>query len=153
MNWEAIGAIGEVLGAVGVFASLIYLAIQIRQNTRMMKATIRQQLTAASQQNVHQMGQNAELGLKLFLGGDLTPAEQLQVGAFSRATFRGYENYAYQRAQGLFDESEWRGMRENMRRMMLFPLAREQWRQTRDEYSETLQRILDALAEEAEQEP
>ena len=33
MNWEAIGAIGEILGAVAVVATLGYLAIQIRQNT------------------------------------------------------------------------------------------------------------------------
>ncbi len=30
MNWDAIGALGEILGASAVFASLIYLAIQIR---------------------------------------------------------------------------------------------------------------------------
>ncbi len=34
MNWEAIGAIGELAGAVGVIATLGYLAFQIRQNTR-----------------------------------------------------------------------------------------------------------------------
>ena len=34
MNWEAIGAIGELLGAVGVIATLGYLAFQIRQNTQ-----------------------------------------------------------------------------------------------------------------------
>ena len=34
MNWEAIGAIGELVGAVGVIATLGYLAFQIRQNTR-----------------------------------------------------------------------------------------------------------------------
>jgi hypothetical protein len=33
MNWEAIGAVGELLGAIGVILTLIYLAIQIRQNT------------------------------------------------------------------------------------------------------------------------
>lgn len=33
MNWEAIGAVGEILGAVGVIATLIYLAVQIRQST------------------------------------------------------------------------------------------------------------------------
>ena len=33
MDWEAIGAIGEVLGAAGVLATLVYLATQIRQNT------------------------------------------------------------------------------------------------------------------------
>jgi hypothetical protein len=36
MNWDAIGAIGETLGALAVIATLIYFSIQIRQNTRMM---------------------------------------------------------------------------------------------------------------------
>ena len=30
MNWEAIGATGEMLGAIGVIASLLYLARQMR---------------------------------------------------------------------------------------------------------------------------
>ena len=33
MNWEAIGEIGEIVGAAGVIATLVYLAYQIRQNT------------------------------------------------------------------------------------------------------------------------
>ncbi len=32
MNWDAIGAIAELLGAVGVIGSLVYLATQIRQS-------------------------------------------------------------------------------------------------------------------------
>jgi hypothetical protein len=39
MNWEAIGALGEVLGAAGVVVSLLYLASQVRQNTLAMRAT------------------------------------------------------------------------------------------------------------------
>ena len=31
MNWDALGAIGEIVGAVSVLATLIYLASQIRQ--------------------------------------------------------------------------------------------------------------------------
>ncbi len=31
MNWEAIGAIGELIGAVAVLVTLIYLAVQVRQ--------------------------------------------------------------------------------------------------------------------------
>ncbi len=30
MNWDAIGAVGEILGAAAVVATLVYLAIQIR---------------------------------------------------------------------------------------------------------------------------
>jgi hypothetical protein len=32
MNWEAIGAVGETVGAVAVVVTLIYLAVQIRQS-------------------------------------------------------------------------------------------------------------------------
>ena len=35
MNWDAIGAIGELLAALGVLASLLYLASQIRMNNKM----------------------------------------------------------------------------------------------------------------------
>lgn len=34
LDWEAIGAIGEILGAIGVIVTLGYLASQIRQNTK-----------------------------------------------------------------------------------------------------------------------
>lgn len=37
MNWEAIGAVGEVVGALGVVVTLAYLAQQIRENSRQMK--------------------------------------------------------------------------------------------------------------------
>ena len=38
MNWDAIGAVGEILGALGVLLSLVYLATQIRDNTRSLQA-------------------------------------------------------------------------------------------------------------------
>ena len=34
MNWDAIGAIAEFLAALGVLISFLYLAHQIRQNTK-----------------------------------------------------------------------------------------------------------------------
>ena len=39
MNWDAIGAIAELLGAVGVIASLVYLASQMGQNARAARAS------------------------------------------------------------------------------------------------------------------
>jgi hypothetical protein len=33
MNWEAISAVGQLVGALAVLVTLIYLAVQIRQNT------------------------------------------------------------------------------------------------------------------------
>ncbi len=39
MNWEAVGALGEVFGGLIVMVSLIYLAIQIRQSNRHAEAS------------------------------------------------------------------------------------------------------------------
>ena len=33
MNWDALGAMAELISGIGVIATLIYLAIQIKQNT------------------------------------------------------------------------------------------------------------------------
>ena len=41
MNWEAIGAIGEVLGAMAVVISLVYIASQVKSGTRALKTTTR----------------------------------------------------------------------------------------------------------------
>ena len=34
MNWEAIGAVGEVVGAIAVVVTLVYLTLQLKQNTQ-----------------------------------------------------------------------------------------------------------------------
>jgi heme/copper-type cytochrome/quinol oxidase subunit 1 len=34
MNWDAIGAIGEIVGAAAVVFFLIYLAVQLRQSAK-----------------------------------------------------------------------------------------------------------------------
>ena len=46
MNWDAIGAIGEILGAFAVVATLIYLTVQLRQNSLQLRLGSSQ--TAAS---------------------------------------------------------------------------------------------------------
>ena len=38
MNWDAIGAIGEIVGAVAVLITLVYLALQVRQTRKMQLA-------------------------------------------------------------------------------------------------------------------
>ncbi len=44
MNWDAIGAIAEMLGTVAVLVTLVYLAFQIKQsNTHMQSATAQSQ--------------------------------------------------------------------------------------------------------------
>ena len=42
MNWEAIGATSELIGAFAVVSTLVYLSVQIRQNSKATEAQIYQ---------------------------------------------------------------------------------------------------------------
>ena len=44
MNWEAIGVVAEVVAATGVIITLVYVAIQIKQNTASTRTLTQQQL-------------------------------------------------------------------------------------------------------------
>ena len=46
MNWDAVGATAELLGAIGVIASLIYLASQIRQSSTVTRLTLQENYVA-----------------------------------------------------------------------------------------------------------
>ncbi len=68
MNWEAIGAIGEVAGAVVVVVTLAYLAVQIRANTAASKAEgIRSHRAAAASMAIA-LAQDGELA-RIFKAG------------------------------------------------------------------------------------
>jgi hypothetical protein len=47
MNWDALGAIGEVVGAIAVVVSLLYLAVQIRAQNRESQVAAAHEILAA----------------------------------------------------------------------------------------------------------
>ena len=63
MNWEAIGAVGEIVGALGVIVTLAYLATQVRQNTDSMQASSELNLSNRSADWMSMMALNPELSI------------------------------------------------------------------------------------------
>ena len=61
MNWEAVGAIGEVVGAFGVILTLGYLAIQVRQNSAVVRSSTRQAISTAQSEIGYRLAENSEL--------------------------------------------------------------------------------------------
>ena len=61
MNWEAIGAVGEILGALAVAVTLIYLARQTRENSRAVKASSAREVTLAESQWHGELARDPEL--------------------------------------------------------------------------------------------
>ncbi len=72
MNWEAIGAVGEIVGAITVVATLIYLARQIRDSARAARSAAVTDATSAVQAFYHELGSNPQV-CELFLEGLMNP--------------------------------------------------------------------------------
>jgi len=61
MNWEALGATAEAVGAVAIFVSLVYVATQIRQNTQQFSRSIEAAQLAAFERNIESGNRIREL--------------------------------------------------------------------------------------------
>jgi len=92
------GAIGEIIGALAVVASLIYLAVQIRQNTRQISLSLESSKLAAFEQNVESGNRARELLITdpavtdLFLKGladynNLPPTDRFRCNMLFRNLF------------------------------------------------------------------
>jgi hypothetical protein len=61
MNWEAAGAIAEILGVIAVIGSLIYVGRQINQNTDIARANMVHETGTLSTQFYQLIAQDSEL--------------------------------------------------------------------------------------------
>jgi hypothetical protein len=82
MNWEALGAIAQLIAAIGVLASLVYLAVQIKQNTGWLRRQAFQLGTNEVRRWASHFAESAEVS-ELFVRGQrdfssLTPPEKLR---------------------------------------------------------------------------
>lgn len=91
LNWEAIGAIGETVGALGVIATLGYLAFQIRQNnfqleqsTLAAKAAAQNASTEALRENRKAIFESAEM-TEIWHTGNSNPDD---LDEFSKLRYR-----------------------------------------------------------------
>ena len=77
MNWDAIGAIGEVAGAIAVVATLFYLAGQMRQNSNMLQAQAKRQVLEGMSTDAERFVSLDAFGLTVNPGKkELTPVER-----------------------------------------------------------------------------
>jgi hypothetical protein len=122
-----LGNIGEFVGAIAVLVTLLYLAIQIRQNSATTQAHIRQSL---ADYQVHYINSRAtdpflrSVVRKMFAGEDLDTDEEFGLLMHVTAGIRMFENYFAQYKLGTMDPEDWRAIREVIKLHFRFPAYR-----------------------------
>ena len=112
MNWDAISAIGEIVGATAVVLSLIYLAVQIRHGTRATEAASVQEAVALDLEFLLTVGSDpvtAQLWATYLAAPDELPEDQRLQGAFLMASVaRRLEANYLQNQLGTLSDQGWR---------------------------------------------
>lgn len=90
MNWEALGSIAELVAALAVLATLIFLSMQIRTNNELTRRANRDKTVDQWHSWRQLLGSNREvasLWLRGCRGAELSEEESLQFTELARALF------------------------------------------------------------------
>ena len=155
MNWDALGALAELLGAIGVVVSLVYLAIQIQRNTSAIRASTAQQVTNRGGEIAEAIASHSDLASiqqrGLFEPESLTDEESFRFSNIMNAVFRAYENMDYQHRIGLLDDDIWTGLDNNLNKVVTRAGFAEWWLSARDGYNDEFRSRINSIVSPREE--
>lgn len=150
-----IGQTIQLLANLGVIVGIVFLVVEIRQNSELTAAQTRNQIAQSVIQNI-QMGMDPRLVdafLKTEHGQPLTDEQAFLMDQLVNATFRLWENTYYQYREGLFDAEEIEADMVVWRESMLEEAFVSHWTSRRLTYSREFREVIDGLLEDPGQAP
>lgn len=138
VNWDALGAIGEIAGAVGVIVSLLYLAGQVRSNARQVRHAAAQSVLDKLNSLITQLAFTAGAGDVWTRGLSGLDAlrddeERVRFSSMLMQAFRAYEEVFHYRNAGLMEDWAWTHTRAPLDAFMRTP-GFQQWWELRAEW-------------------
>jgi hypothetical protein len=161
VNWDAVGAIAELLGAIATVAMLAYLAVQVRQSSATARAQIRQSAADSQINYLNSRATNPFLrraSLKSFSGKELDEEERYGLRLHLATHLRLFENHFAQYMLGTMDAEDWLAQREVLKMLLRNDGYRDAYswlgRRWNAHFVAEVERILaEASAAAAQQEP
>jgi hypothetical protein len=137
MSLEDLGNIGEFVAAVAVVVSLIYLAVQIRQNTKTMRTSTYQAVLDYSSRFNELVLANPHIE-RIWRVGRLDPAqltedERPQFRLLVAQLFNIFETMLLQYQRGTLDQEYWDARLTGFRHLLSQPGFRTYWLRSREE--------------------
>ncbi len=128
---QDLGSIGEFIAAIATLVTLVYLALQIRQNTRTVRTSTYQAVLDSSRSDTELLLAHPHLERIYRLGRrdptELTGEERPVFRMLLGQLLLNYEIMFLQYQQGILDEDFWRGRQEGLRALLTQPGVRHWW--------------------------
>ena len=153
MNWEAISAIGQLVGAVAVVISLIYLARQVRSSARETRRAAMRSTVESLSRLTQQITEHADLADVWSRGIDdfesLHGTDRARFNSYMHASFRTVEDAYYQHLEGHLDPRVWRGLEVVLRELNAAPGVQAWWHSHSHWFGEEFAKYINQLQQTA----
>ena len=132
MSLEQLAALGELVGGLGVIATLLFLALEVRSNSRILRANAK---TAGMESfaNYNEMIATDPFVAPIIQamlrgeGARLDEVERFRFTAVVRALIQRMEAQYFQYVEGLVDEAYWTQRRVWLKGFLENPALQEWW--------------------------
>ena len=147
MPLDQIANIAEIIAAALVIVSLIYVGLQIKQNTDTLKLTTIHN-TAEGLADLNMISaENSDFADIWFRGlqddNALQGVEKLRFYSYFHKFFRTYENAHYQFARGALEAEPFAGITKQLSALASMPGVQSYWNERKSYFNESFQAYVD----------
>lgn len=147
VNWDALGALGDFFGSIGVFISLFYLAYQLKHSAAETRdASIHSVMELAIQFRAESYkGELADIRMKAALNETLTPLEVLKFEGYLSALFELNELVFVQYQKKKLDPEYFEAWERRTRAAVSVERIQQFWSKTKSGYRGSFVEYIDEL--------
>jgi hypothetical protein len=146
MDLETPARVADIVSGLAVVVSLVYLGLQVRQNTRALRAATYNAVTANSVAILAPMYANAEfteyLDRMQSRPESATSADKLRFHLNMLTAFRHWDNLYYQHRHGMLEPEMWQGYDRTMTGWVANAAWREWFQDNARLFSDSLQSLV-----------
>jgi hypothetical protein len=150
-----VGQAIQLLANLGVLAGIVFLAIEVQQNTEAQRLSAAQQIIGLTSTSGATWAGDAGLNDTIAIaasGGELTPGQRLQVNLYVRSIMHSAWQVYFQYEHGYVERDFFDAYERRTKVFMSQPFAYQWWQSQKLIFPESFQRYIDSVIEKSETE-
>lgn len=157
MELEQLALLAEILGGVGVVASLLYLAFEVRKQGRLNRSDAASKFAASWSDIMASMHDDPELSA-IWLKGlsnfdELTDVDKLRFSTYFGRVLKISESLHVQLLTGTLDKMTWRGIERVIRDIIAHSGAQAWWKTRQHWYTDDFQDLIAGIIADSDARP
>jgi len=151
MNWEAMGALSQLVAAIGLIPSVVYLAIQVRAQNKAHQRASLDMLTTQWGDLIRTVNDSDDFG-RIYLDGlasfeAMEPVSRIRFGAYLLRVFRYWEAMYFHFEDGTLRPSSWKALQAQMADIIAYTGVQEWWQTRKHWYTDEFRGGVEAVIE------